>query len=222
VKLRALCLGLALLVGPTLGSAQAEDHSPSAGHGGLSLRQILFADLGEGASEEAQAEAKHETLSFWGSVVNFSLLVFLLVRMSKKPLDGFLAERRRAVEQGIVEAAAMKAKAEAVWKEYSERMQTLDAELSKLRADMAAAAQQDKARIVAEAEESAKRLHAETTAMVARQTEQLQAQIRREVVEAAVAAAERAVREATSADDQRRLSEAFIKELAKTGVEKRA
>jgi F-type H+-transporting ATPase subunit b len=222
MKLRVAFLAIALLATPATALASGGEHG---GHG-VSVRQILFADIGEDASDEAKAAAKHDTLSFWGAVVNFSLLVFLLVRMSKKPMQGFLAERRKSVEQGIVEAAEMKTKAEAIWKEYTERMQTLDAELAKLRTDMAAAAAQDKARIVAEAEESSKRLRAETAALIARQAEQLESQIRREVVEAAVAAAERAVREATTADDQRRLSDAFAKELATVfstpGMEKRS
>jgi F-type H+-transporting ATPase subunit b len=207
-----------LFAAPTAVFAAGDDH-----HGPeLSFKRILFADVGENASEEEIAEAKHHTLEFWGAVVNFGLLLLVLRRLGGKPLASFLKERRREIEVGMSEAAEAKAKAEAVFGEYNERMKTLDQELAKLREDMAKAAADEKARIVADAENDAKRTRAETEALIARQAEQLEAQIRREVVEAAVAAAERAVRETANADDQKRMADAFAKELSRVATEKRA
>ncbi|HKP57265.1 MAG TPA: ATP synthase F0 subunit B [Polyangiales bacterium] len=185
-------------------------------------------------AEEAEQVAEHEgghghlswhsltkSLEFWGAVFNFVLLLVILQRLSKKPMQQFLSERREKIDQGIREAAVVKAKAEAVFTEYTERLKTLDQELNTLRTDIAKGAAADRARIVADAEESAKRVKAETEALVQRQAEQLEAEIRREVVQAAIEAAERAVRQAVSADDQRRLAETFAKELAKVSREKR-
>ncbi len=218
VRLRVGLFALTLCATPALsigrGHALAEEAAAAEGsaeehaeHGKLSFKEIAFGE---------------EKLQFWGSIVNFGLLVYLIRRGAKKPLGAFLQERKDGIERGIAEAAEMKRKAEAVAAEYAERMKTLDQELEKLRTDIARAAQEDKARIVAEAQESEQRLRAETQELVARQAEQLETQIRREVVAAAISAAERAVRETTNADDQQRLAEAFARELAKTGQEKRA
>jgi F-type H+-transporting ATPase subunit b len=197
-----------------------------------------FADKGEEVAGEANEEAGHEeghhhlslrdvvsgkeALQFWGAVVNFILLLWVIRRLGKAPLASFLTTRREKIERGIQEAAAVKAKAEAVFNEYTQRMQTLDAELAKLRSDIAKAAAHDRAQIVADAEETAKRVKSDTEALVARQAEQLEAEIRREVVQAAIDAAEKAVREAATADDQRRLADAFAREMAKVKPEKRA
>jgi F-type H+-transporting ATPase subunit b len=189
------------------GTAEAEK---SEGGEHLSLRSIV---------------AGPEALQFWGAVVNFGLLVWLLRRMGKKPLQKFLSERREAIESGILEATDEKRRAEAVFNEYSERLKTLDRELAKLRQDVAQAAERDRSRIVAEADETIARLRSDTEVLVARQAEELQIQIRREVVEAATAAAERAVRELSTPDDQRRLAEAFVRELGQLDakhLEKRA
>jgi F0F1-type ATP synthase membrane subunit b/b' len=221
VRLRVGLFALALCAAPGMfigsigrGHALAEEAEAAEGsgeahaeHGKLSFKEIAFGE---------------EKLQFWGSIVNFGLLVYLIRRGAKKPLGAFLQERKDGIERGIAEAAEMKRKAEAVAAEYAERMKTLDQELEKLRTDIARAAQDDKARIVAEAHESEKRLRAETESLVARQAEQLETQIRREVVAAAISAAERAVRETTNADDQKRLAEAFARELANTSQEKRA
>lgn len=222
MSLRILWL-IGVLAMPGVALAEGGEHS---GHASLDLNRILFATVGDGASEAEVAEAKHETLSFWGSIVNFALLVYVIRRISKKPLRGFLDARRNEVERGMIEAREMKSKAEAVLNEYTERLKTLDQELAKLRDDMAQATASDKARIAAEAEEDSRRLRTETEMLIVRQSEQLEAQIRREVVDAAIAAAERAVRDAATADDQRRLAEVFAKDLAsvatKTSTERRA
>lgn len=218
LKSVVLALGLALANGAlAVAPALAEDTREAAheaeeaaehhdGHGPLTFREVI---------------SGHEALQFWGSVVNFILLVVVIRMLAKRPLRNFLENRRESIDKGIQEAAQVKAKAQAVFNEYTERMKTLDQELNKLRADIAAAAAQDRVRIVADAEETAKRVKAETEALVERQAEQLEAEIRREVVQAAIDAAERAVREATNADDQRRLADAFAQELAKVSVEKR-
>jgi F-type H+-transporting ATPase subunit b len=174
---------------------QAEGHH---GHGKLTLDQII------------NGEHKWE---FWGSVVNFALLVIVIVRMGKKPVDAFLTSRREGIERGISEAAEVKRAAEQAFNTYTERMKSLDAELAKLRKDVAEAAERDRARIVAEANDSVARLKAETDALVQRQAEQLEAQIRREIVAAAAQAAEKAARELTTPEDQQRLAEAFVREL---------
>jgi F-type H+-transporting ATPase subunit b len=184
-------------------ATEAADEPAEDGHHGghLSLRSILNGE---------------ERWQFWGSVVNFALLVYLIRRMSKRPLQNFLTQRSDAIERGILDAAEMKRSAEAVYREYTERIKTLDRELVKLRQDIAQAAERDRVRIVAEAEESVARLKAETTELVSRQAEQLEAQIRREVVAAAASAAERAVRETATPEDQQRLAEAFVRELEKS------
>jgi F-type H+-transporting ATPase subunit b len=156
-----------------------------------------------------------ESLHFWGSVVNFSLLVYLLVRMGKKPVAEFLNGRRDAIERGIAEASQVKRSAEEAFNTYTERMKTLDSELARLRKDVAEAADRDRARISAEANDTVARFKAETESLVQRQTEQLELQIRREVVAAAAEAAEKAVRELTTPEDQERLANAFMRELAK-------
>ncbi|HEX7478785.1 MAG TPA: ATP synthase F0 subunit B [Polyangiales bacterium] len=209
IWLLILALGATRVLVPAVALAEeAAEAEPAAGHGAhgkLSFHEIAFGE---------------EKFQFWGSIVNFGLLVYIIRRGAKKPLGAFLKERSDSIERGIAEAAATKRKAEALASEYAERMKTLDQELEKLRSDIARAAQEDKARIVAEAKEAEKRLRVETDALIAQQVEQLEAQIRREVVAAAMSAAERAVKESANADDQKRLAEAFARELAKPGPEK--
>jgi len=163
--------------------------------------------------------AGEESLQFWGAVVNFALLIYVVRRLAKAPLHNFLTERKASIERGISEAAEVKRAAEAAFNTYTERMKTLDAELAQLRKDVTDAAERDRARIVAEANETVARLKAETETLIQRQAEQLEAQIRREVVAAAASAAEKAVREVSTPEDQSRLADAFVRELSKVAAQ---
>lgn len=188
-------------VGEKAAEHEAEEQTEEPGHHGhLTFREIV---------------AGHEALQFWGSVVNFALLVYLIRRSAKQPLHNFLSARREGIDRGIREAAEVKRNAEQAFQTYNERMKTLDDELAKLRKEVSAAAERDRARISEEANATVARLKAETESLVQRQTEQLEAQIRREVVAAAAEAAERAVREMSTPEDQQRLADAFLRELGK-------
>jgi len=163
----------------------------------------------------------HEILSnpeFWAAALNFSLLVFLLVRFGRAPINDFLSTRRRAMQQAINEAAEAKAKAEAKLKEYTDRLAQLDSEMAKLRADLMAAAEEDKKRIVAEAEEAARRMKVETDALIDQHAKALSAQVRRELVDGAIATAERLLREKITAADQQQLADAFRQQVATKNV----
>ena len=154
---------------------------------------------------------------FWIAVFNFGLLVFVLVKFSKQPMAKLLEERRQEVEQQMTEAAAMKEKADALLSEYTDRMKTMDAELEKLRSDIAAAAEEDKRKLLAQAEENAARMKRETEELVQIQAEQLERSVKREVVKAAVAAAEQQLREALTSEDQRRLADDFQQHVRARG-----
>jgi F-type H+-transporting ATPase subunit b len=154
-----------------------------------------------------------ENTTFWAAIINFSLLVFLLRRYGKKPLHEFLVKRRAEMEQAMAEAAAAKQKAEAKYNEYNERLRTLDQELEKLRSDIERAAQEDKQRIMAEAEEAARRLRRETESLIDQHAKALSAAVRHEMVDAAVAAAEKVLREGLTESDQQRLAQEFNQQL---------
>ena len=186
--------------------AEAEHGEHGGHHGHFTWHDVFYKT--ENGEEKANLE-------FWGSIVNFALLVYLIRRGAKAPLAKFLSGRREGIERGILEAADVKKAAEEAFNTYTERMKSLDAELAKLRKDVADASERERSRIVAEANDTVARLKAETETLIQRQGEQLEAQIRREVVTAASEAAEKAVRELTTPEDQKRLADAFMRELTK-------
>lgn len=184
-------------------------------------------EVAEEAAEEAHGNGHHggpihlrdilTNPEFGAAAINFVLLVILLVRFGKRPIGNFLGDRRRVMERSINEAAEAKAKAEAVHEEYTARLAQLDTELEQLRADIARSAEEDKKQIIADAEETARRLRGETEALIDQHRKALTADVRREVVDAAVAAAEQALRGAVTPGDQQRLADVYAQRVASTG-----
>ena len=188
-----------------------------------------FADeqeVAEEAAEESHGEGHHggpmhlrdivTNPEFGAAAINFVLLLILLRRFGQRPIASFLGDRRRIMERSMNEAAEAKAKAEAVHKEYTARLAQLDTELKKLRDDIARSAEEDKQQIIADAEETARRLRGETEALIDQHRKALTADVRREVVEAAVAAAEQALRGAVTPGDQQRLADVYAQRVAST------
>ena len=157
------------------------------------------------------------SLELVAAVVNFIILIFIIHKLASKPLANHLTSQRKEIEDGMREAADMKAKAEAAYKEYNERLETLDDEVAKLRSEIEAAAELEKTRIVEDAKADAVRIKADTEAMVERHASALSDAIRREVVEASIAAAEETLRKALTSEDQRKLADNFSTHLGESG-----
>lgn len=172
--------------------AVAEEHEEGGHHGGpVTIQGIL-----------------HDT-HFWAAVINFTLLLLVLRKLGGKGISEFLKSRRATMEASINEAAEIKAKAEAKHEEYSARLKTLDAELAKLKADLEAAAVAENKRISAEAQEASKRARAETDSLIEQHAQALAAEVRREVVEAAVLAAQQVIAGSVNPGDQQKLADGF-------------
>lgn len=188
---RAFSWTAVLWLAPTLAFA-----SEGAGHGGLDLHGILT------------------STEFLGAVENVALLGFILWWFGRGPIGKFLKVRRSAMEVAMAEAAEMKAKAETRYTEYTERLGRLNDEVAKLKADIERAAEEDKKRILADADEAARRMRKETEALIEQHAQALSAQVRRDVVEAAVRAAQETLAAGVSAADQERLAEDFRKRVS--------
>jgi F-type H+-transporting ATPase subunit b len=159
---------------------------------------------------------------FVGAMFNFVMLVAILYFAARKPLAAFLARRRKSVEEGLVEAARLRADAEKVHGQYSRRLERLDRELEKIRAEMVKAGEAERDRIVQEAESKAARMRRDAEFLISQQMKQLREDLLREASVAAVQAAGEVLREKTTPEDHSRLSQAYLERLRKVAGEDRA
>jgi F-type H+-transporting ATPase subunit b len=173
----------------------------------------LAQDAHEAAHEAGDAHGGHggwDSTALTASVVNFAILIALFVYLFKDSLKKFLIERRATVERELLEAARLKAAAEAKHKEYSDRLAQLDQELAQIKSDMQAAGTKERDRIIADAEHKAAQMRKETAFIIDQQIKQVRVELSREAADAAVSAAGELLLRATTTYDQQRLAQEYL------------
>lgn len=187
---------------------------------------IALADDGHGHEDHAATHDSHgghgiswdlattEGKQLWGSIFNFGLLVAILFGAGGPKINAFLAGRKEGVQTALNEAAEMKAKAEAKFAEYQARLANLDNELAEIRSEIVKSGEVERERIVSEAEHKAARLRRDTEFLVEQQLKQLRLDLHKEMVEAALAAAEKVITTKATLDDQQRIAREFIRTMS--------
>lgn len=206
-------LVVGLSVPAVTASAQSAPAAQAAQHEG--------AEQGASAAEGAEGEhavslrdiVRLNNYQLWGPVINFLCLLFVLVWFGGAPLKKFLVDRRQKIAKELEEAQRLKAEAQAKYDEYAGRLEKLDQEMERLRAEMIKAGEADRDRIVAEAEAKAARMRRETAFVIEQQMKQLREDLTHEAIRSAVGAAEKVLQESVTNDDQQRLAKGYLTTL---------
>lgn len=202
----ALLFGL-MLASPSIALAEAahqeseheaaEHADTHGGHGELHFKDVVSLSNTE----------------FWGTIVNFTVLILLLGWVVKKKGNPALAARRAEIEAELAEAQRLRAEAEKRHMETATRLEKLDKEMLSLRADMIKAGEAERDRMVAQAEEKAARIRRDANFLIEQQIKQLRKELSEQAAIAAVAAAQDLLSEQTPDIDQKRLAEAYLARL---------
>jgi F-type H+-transporting ATPase subunit b len=163
-------------------------------------------------------EAKGQGPPLLFALVNFAVLVFLLVRFAGPPLKGFLANRHISIKSALEEGARLRLEAQTRLAEYADRIAGVDREVDALIGEIRSQAEAEKKRILDQAAAQAAALERDAKERIAAEIARARKELEREVVTAAVAAAEKLLRQSTRDDDQRRLVDGFLSTLDKTAA----
>ncbi len=209
----ACLIGLFAITAPGLSSAKehpsvahevAEEHEAHGSEGTLTLDQVL-----------------HNT-EFWGTLINFGFLIFLLTWAIRKKGNPALKERAEAVKAELEEAQRLRAEAQATHEEAASRLEQLDREMGQIRAEMTKAGEIERDRMVAQAEEKAARMRRDAEFLIEQQVKQLRSDLTQEATRAAIDAAEKILTAKTNDDDQRRLASDYLNRLVEVTSERQS
>jgi F-type H+-transporting ATPase subunit b len=142
-------------------------------------------------------------------------MIFLLImsRLAGKPLTNFVRERHGQIRKDLDEAAHLRNQALSQLREYERKVEQVDVEIQNLLTGIRKEAEGEKERIIAAAREQAQRLKTDSERQIAAEIERARRELRQEVVEAAAAAAEEALRKEMNADDQKRMTNEYVSQL---------
>lgn len=167
----------------------------------------------EGHGGHAAGGSQQYALAF--AAINFLLFIFLLRRYALPAVRESLIKRRAAIAQALNEGKKAKEEAEALRREYEQKLAGLAAEQEQLRQQTLADAEREKERILEEAGHMAERVRIEAQQVAQREVEEARRILREEVSAQAVRLATELVRSRLTTNDQRQLVQDLVQEVNK-------
>lgn len=200
--------------------AAAEATGHGEGHGAVVANPIEnFADITysgkdtHGGVYEPEKGDHPMPPPFLAALVNFGVFAFLLGKYGGPSIARYVRDRHETIARQLDEATRLRDEAKARLDEYTAKIAGLQGEIDKLVASIRKEADDEKQRILADAEARAVRLRKDAEMQIDAEIHRARTTLEREVVLAAVAAAEKILREKTSDTDHRALADRFVAAL---------
>jgi len=147
------------------------------------------------------------------ALLNFALLLWLVVRLGRRPLRIFLDTRRRELEEQIAEASHLRAQAEQQLAAAQQQLERVEGEIAELLAAAARDAEHERDHLLSQAAAEAQRIVASAERTLRQEVDRIRRQLEVGAIGAALEAAERLLQQRVTADDRRRLQEECLAQL---------
>jgi F-type H+-transporting ATPase subunit b len=155
-----------------------------------------------------------ETPPYIAMLINFGILIGGYYLLGKKPIAAGLQHRRDTIAKDIDEAQRMKEEAEARAKTYQAKLDRVEEEARAAREDLLRTGEAERERLVRDAEAKSERMRRDAEFLIQQELKQIRLDLMRDTVRAAVKAAAELLAARVTSEDQERLAEAYLDELA--------
>ncbi len=149
-----------------------------------------------------------------GSIVNFTILVYLLIRFGGPKMTAFLENRKAIIERDMKEAARVKEEAHAAMDELRTRLDALDEERARILEEYEELGQAEHDRIIKEAQAQAARIAQEARMTAETEAQRARQKMERQVLEEALRLAEETLRKRVQAPQHKTLVDGTLKALS--------
>jgi F-type H+-transporting ATPase subunit b len=147
------------------------------------------------------------------AIINFALLVFLLVKFARRPLQDYLQQRHERIKNELEEATTLRRKAADQLARVSARLANLDLEIAEIKEGVARDAQEERLRLISSAEKEAERIIEMAEKTMSRELARAKRKLETEAASAAMAAAESILKQQLTDADRRRVYAEYISQL---------
>jgi F-type H+-transporting ATPase subunit b len=173
--------------------------------------------LGESSDAEPSLlyRPKGMPVPFLATLANWGILVWLIVLLARKQLPAYLAKRKAAIVQGMQDAKKLRDESAERLQNYEDKLAKIDSDIERIKQEMQKAGEQERDRILAEAVERRARMERDARRLIETEIEGIKESLRREVVQAALAAAKQSIQSQLAPADQQRLFDDAMASLNK-------
>ncbi len=164
--------------------------------------------------------------TFWGiptakwwdllwRTLNFAVLLIVLVKLLSKPIANGLKGRRQSIREEFEDLEDRKAEADKVYREYEEKLASIDQEIDEIVQNAIAQGEAEKERIIEDGKRAAEDMKRQAEMAIQHELAEAKLKLREEAANQAVVLAEELIRKNLQETDQVKLIEAY---LAKVGT----
>lgn len=132
--------------------------------------------------------------------VNLGLLMALLIYLIRKPFLSFLKNRKERLRSEVDRAAAAAEQAKITLEEYSAKLDAVSSEIAVLQENIKKQGENERDELVSAAEKSCEMIKKEVEDTIRLETTKAVSEIQSEVVDSALALAEKMIKERVDAD----------------------
>ena len=155
--------------------------------------------------------------NFGYRVIVFVALVFILVKLAKKPLLNFLDKRTADIEKAIKDAKDASEDAKAELTNYEIKMKGFEKDLETMKEKSLKAAEAEKEQIVADAERQIEKLQSFAENLIESETKKATVQLKKQAVLSAIEAAETKLGSKLDSETQKKILDQYIKKIEVAG-----
>jgi len=203
------------LAGAAYGREGGQEHPPAAPQ-----KPAAAGEHAQPEGEHAATEGEHHDESIGGMILgmgwpvaNFIIFVGVLYYFLNQPLRDYLATRSSAIRKDLVEAAELKATANAQLATIEQKLQALPGELTALRARGAEEIKAEEQRIAAQAAADRDRLLEQTRREIELQVRLAKKEILEHAADLSVQLATERIRKEVTPADQDRLVDRYLSQV---------
>ena len=182
----------------------------------LNLAVVSFVFASSGGGEGAEHAAPWWKDYIW-KIINFLILVVLLFKFAKKPLQNFFQKRTELIEKTLNEAKEAKAASQKALQEVEARLKAKDAEIEAILAAAKKSGEQERDSIIAESDRLKAKIMEQAKTNIEFELKQAKESIKAEAVELAMELAEKKLKEKLTKEEQEKLLEDALLKIGGKG-----
>jgi F-type H+-transporting ATPase subunit b len=197
--------------------AGASAHGGDHGHAADPSAHFNWTDFGYSSKDVngGTLEKGEEPMSppFLGMLINFGVVLLILGWKVWPGLKRYTAKRHDSIKSALEEAGKLREEARAKLDQYTAQAERAEKEIDQMVAEIRAGAEAEKQRILADAQAQADAMKRDAQQRITAEINRARAELEREVVAAAIAVAERLIRDKATKSDQTELVDGFIQDI---------
>jgi F-type H+-transporting ATPase subunit b len=177
---------------------------------------FAFASLAFGAAEGGEHHTPLWKEYMW-KIFNFLLLVIVLFKFGRKPIQDFLRKRTETIEKTLKEAKEAKEAAQKALQEVEGRLKAKDAEIAAILVAAQKSGESERERIITESDALKSKILEQAKTNIDFELKQAKESIKAEAVELAMELAEKKLKDKLTREEQEKLLEESLVKIGGKG-----